>query len=263
MTNSRLFRVARVQADSPSHRARLGLACLSIVLSVSACAQTRQPPTSAASATGGTPPTPATGARVASTTVPVPGACSERRTGPSDAVGCYMAGAEQIGVAPETPLYWHLYAYPTRAAAETARRARGTVAEAHGRVWLFTIADQAWQPSGGERIAVVGPLPLTPGRVYAAHYIEGVVPPEARTPVHRHPGPEAWFVLEGAQCLETPDGVKVLRAGDSYVVREGPPMQLSGIAPGVRRSLALVLHDAAQPWTIPTSDWTPKQTCPR
>ncbi len=176
-----------------------------------------------------------------------------------------MVGAEPFGVAPETPLYWHIHAYPTRAAAEAARGggSRGTIAEAHGRVWLFTIADTAWHPTDGERIALVGPLPVNPGRVYAAHYFEGVVPAGARTPVHRHAGPEAWLVLEGAQCLETPNGFKVVRAGESFVVPEGPPMLLVGLAPSVRRTLGLVLHDASQPWTMPTSDWTPKEICPR
>lgn len=234
-----------------------------LALSAGACAQTRRPATSTVSAGSRSTAAPADGARAASTTVAVPGGCTTARVGSPDAIGCYVAGTEQIGAAPETPLFWHIDRYPTRAAAETARRSRGTVAEAHGRVWLFTIAERSWQAAGGERVAVVGPLPVTPGRVYAAHYIEGVVPPAARTPVHRHPGPEAWYVLEGAQCLETPDGIKVMRAGESFVVPEGAPMQLGGVEPSVRRSLALVLHDAAQPWTIPTSEWTPKQTCPR
>ncbi len=229
--------------------------CVLFALTVSACAST--PVTSG----GGV--TPASRGVVASTTVPVPGGCSVPRVGPADAVGCYLAGTEQIGSVVETPLYWYLDVYPTRTAAEAARRSRGTVAEAHGRVWLFTIADAAWQAVGGERVARVGPLPVTTGRRYAAHYLEGVVPAAARTPVHRHPGPEAWFVLEGTQCLETPDGFTVVRAGESFVVAEGKPMLLTGAAPSIRRSLALVLHDAAQPWTIPTTEWTPKETCPR
>ncbi|MEP7001982.1 MAG: hypothetical protein ABI969_15955, partial [bacterium] len=91
--------------------------------------------------------------------VPVPGACDVPRTGPADAIGCYLAGIEQLGAAPATPLFWHLDAYPTRAAAEAARREHGMVAEAHGRVWLFTIAEAQWRPAGGERVARVGPLP--------------------------------------------------------------------------------------------------------
>ena len=70
------------------------------------------------------------------------------------------------------------------------------------------------------------------------------------------------MVLEGAQCLETPEGFKVVRGGESFIVREGPPMLLVGLAPTMRRTLGLVLHDAAQPWTIPASEWTPNETCP-
>ena len=85
----------------------------------------------------------------------------------------------------------------------------------------------------------------------------------ARTPVHRHPGPEAWYVLEGAPCLETPEGAHVMRAGESFVVPEGPPMMLTGVGAAVRRTLGLVLHDAAKPWNVVAADWTPKGTCSR
>jgi len=234
---------------------------LAAALSVGACVQPQpgaSPERAPAAASG-----PAGGSHVASTTVPVPGGCDTPRTGPADAVGCYLAGTAQLGAAPATPLFWHLDTYPTRAAAEAARGARGTVVAAHGRTWLFTIAEAGWRPEGGHRVARVGPLPLTAGRIYAAHYLDGVVPPGARTPAHRHAGPEAWYILEGTNCLETPDGVKLASAGESLIVPEGPPMVLTGVGPAVRRTLTLVVHDAAQPWTIPVSDWTPKDRCPR
>jgi quercetin dioxygenase-like cupin family protein len=222
-----------------------------------ACGRPRSPGGSPA------PAVPGAGAHVASTTVPVPGGCDVPRTGPADAVGCYFAGREPLGAAPATPLFWHLDAYPTRAAATEARRGRGTVAEAHGRVWLFTIAEAAWRPEGGERVARVGPLPLTPGRVYTAYYIEGVVPPGARTPAHRHAGPEAWYILQGTNCLETPDGVRTAGPGETLIVPEGPPMVLTGVGTAMRRTLAVIVHDAAQHWTLPVSDWTPRGACPQ
>jgi quercetin dioxygenase-like cupin family protein len=114
-----------------------------------------------------------------------------------------------------------------------------------------------------ERVARVGPLPLTPGRAYVAYYIEGVVPPGARTPAHRHAGPEAWYVLQGTNCLETPDGVRTAGAGETLVVPEGSPMVLTCVGTTVRRSLAVVVHDAAQHWTILAPDWTPMGACPR
>ncbi len=174
-----------------------------------------------------------------------------------------MAGSEPFGIAPATPVYWHLDRFPARAAADAARGAHSTVVRAHGRDWLFTLADSAWHPNGGERVARIGPLPVVPGRRYSAHYLEGVVPAAGRTPVHQHAGPEAWLVLEGAQCLETPDGASVVRSGESLIVGEGVPMLLVGVAPGIRRTLGLVLHDESRPWTIPAPDWTPKERCPR
>lgn len=204
------------------------------------------------------------GAHVASTTIPVPGRCEEPRTGPPDAVGCHLMGDEPVGTAPATPLFWHIDAFPTRAAAEAARRGRGTVAEAHGRVWLVAVAGADWRPEGGSRVARVGPLPVTAGRAYTAHFFEGVAPAAARTPVHRHAGPEAWFVLEGTPCLQTPEGARVMRPGESFVVPEGPPMLLTGSGTAMRRTLGLVLHDAAKPWSIPAAeDWTPTGSCGR
>lgn len=105
--------------------------CLLIALSVGACAQTRQSAPTPGSSSGSAGPGSINGAPVASTTVPVPGGCTQRRAGPADAIGCYMVGAEPFGVAPETPLYWHIHAYPTRAAAEAARG--GGLARNHSR----------------------------------------------------------------------------------------------------------------------------------
>jgi quercetin dioxygenase-like cupin family protein len=236
---------------------------LAAALVVVACARSQSRASRGSQPAAAAAPGAAGGTHVASTTVPVPGGCDTPRTGPADAVGCYLAGTAQLGPAPATPLFWHLDTYPTRAAAEAARGPRGTVVAAHGRTWLFTIAEAEWRPEGGQRVARVGPLPLTPGRVYAAHYLDGVVPPAARTPAHRHAGPEAWYVLEGTNCLETPDGVQTATAGESLIVPEGPAMVLTGVGSAMRRTLALVVHDAAQPWTIPVSDWTAKGNCPR
>jgi quercetin dioxygenase-like cupin family protein len=167
-----------------------------------------------------------------------------------------------VGVVSTTPLYWHLDQYPTRAAAESVRGDRSVVAEAHGKVWLFTIAEAEWRPTGGERIARVGPLPLVAGRAYAAHYIEGVVPEGARTPAHTHAGPEAWYVLEGTNCLQTPTETRIARAGESLIIPEGPPMILTGVGATTRHSLAVVVHDASKPWTIRAENFTPAKSCP-
>ena len=97
--------------------------------------------------------------------------------------------------------------------AEAAKGARSTVVESLGTVWLFTIEGAGWRPSGGERIAEIGPLPVSAEVPYVSEYMEAIFTPGMTAPVHRHAGPEAWYTMAGETCLETPEGKLVGRAG--------------------------------------------------
>ncbi len=177
--------------------------------------------------------------------------------------GCYLAAESSLGVLPAGPLFWHLYNYPTREAAVQERR--GTVVESFDKVWLYTIAEEGWRPSAGERIAVIGPLAVAEGKPYTARYMEAVFPPgmQVTRAGHRHSGPEAWYVLTGAQCLETPDRLIIARAGEGAMVPAGPAMAISGVGPETRRAVLLVLHPSAEPWSTPAPDWKAEGRCPK
>jgi hypothetical protein len=195
----------------------------------------------------------------------VTGGCEVRAAERSAENGCYLLATESLQTLPAGPVFWHLYTYPTRAAAEAARKgSAGTVVESLGKAWLFAIAGSSWRPAAGERVAAIGPLPVMPAKTYTARYMEAVFPPRQAmvTSVHNHSGPEAWYVLTGAQCLRTPDGVQVIRAGEGGFVRGGPPMMLTSIGAEIRRAVVLVLHDSSQPWMTGTTDWTPTVQCP-
>jgi mannose-6-phosphate isomerase-like protein (cupin superfamily) len=193
-----------------------------------------------------------------------PGGCAEPPKRPSE-MGCYLSASLPIDTLPGGPLFWHLYTYPTAVAAEGAKaESLSTVAESLDKVWLFTIANAQWRPATGERVAVIGPLPVPRARQYIARYMEATFPPNQGmvTTVHRHSGPEAWFVLTGAQCLRTPEHTMVLRSGEGGFVPPGPPMVLTSIGSEIRRALILVLHDASEPWQTNTAEWTPARACP-
>jgi mannose-6-phosphate isomerase-like protein (cupin superfamily) len=192
-----------------------------------------------------------------------PGACTMPVSQRTSEVGCYLTATEVLGALPQGAQFWHLYNYPTRAAAEAVKGPHGTVVQSFGKVWLYTIADANWRPAGGDRIAVIGPLQLAAGIRYTARYMEAVFTAGMDTPVHLHSGAEAWYLLAGAQCLETPDGITVLRAGEGGLVPQGPPMRLSSVGAEMRRSVLLVLHDTSQPWITYESDWKPKGLCPK
>ena len=167
-----------------------------------------------------------------------------------------------LGILPEVPLYWHLDTYPNRAGAMAAADARSAVADSFGKVWLFTIAEADWRPSGGTRVAMIGPLTLTKGGHFTASYLDATTSPGFQTDVHQHGGPEALYTISGEVCLETPQGKMVGRAGgDPLLIAGNQPMRLTSIGVETRRSIVLVLHDSSQPWKVPASGWTPKGLC--
>jgi hypothetical protein len=178
-------------------------------------------------------------------------------------LGCYITAREELGRLPrDSALYWHIDRFASRAIAEQARGPRGTVVNSLGQIWLFTVADSVWHPTQGDRVARIGPLPLVVADSFAAVYMEGVFEPGMHSVVHRHPGAEAWYTLVGEQCLETPQGKLVQRAGGPGVlVPGGLPMMLTGTGTQVRQSLVLILQDATLPRSMLATDWTPAGLC--
>jgi len=174
--------------------------------------------------------------------------------------GCWLLASEPLGVIAEGSVYWHLDAFESRAAAEAAKAARGTVVAALGKTWLFTVADVAWRPSGGARVAAIGPLVVKAGERYTALYAEGISNVGDVTPVHHHPGPEAWYTMAGEMCVETPAGKMIGRAGDTNIIPADTPVTILATGTETRRSVWLVLHPSARPWTAPV-DWTPRGVC--
>ena len=177
-------------------------------------------------------------------------------------VGCWIVGHDAIGTLAESEVFWHLDAYPSRAAAEAAKGPRGSVVESLGKIWLLSIEPRGWRAAGGERIAEIGPLPVSAGEAYSAQYMEAIFTPGMTAPVHTHGGPEAWYTMAGETCLETPDGAQTGRAGGQYViVPGGPPMHLTATGSVQRRALVLILHETSKPATTLVKDWTPKGLC--
>ena len=186
----------------------------------------------------------------------------------SNEFGCLLLAKLQLSRFPEGALFWHLSKFPTKAAAEAAKDSTGMVVEADGQVWLFSFGLNGAKPKKGEFVATVGPLQLTSDKLPAAKSFEivayrAVMPAGTYTRVHTHPGPEAWYILGGEQCLETPAGIMKGRKGESMFAPPATPMRLSNNGSSTRSALFIVIHDAAQPWSIPTNEWKPTGACER
>jgi quercetin dioxygenase-like cupin family protein len=166
---------------------------------------------------------------------------------PRPAFGCFNV-AHVVGLQfGELPAEWRLYRFSSRPAAEAARSAHGAVVEEAGAVWLSELVPSgsaAATQSEGVLVAAVGPLILPSAKSFTATLMYAVMSPGQRSRVHNHPGPEAFYVVAGAQCVETPNGIVRASAGGSFSEPAGLPMELIATGSEVRKGFALVLHDS-------------------
>lgn len=198
-------------------------------------------------------------AAVSETNVPpVPGLCMAPVPVDHDMPGCYQTGTIELDGAPPN-IFWQIYEFSTLEAAqsEAARHRWASVAEAHSKVWLYVIGDQFENVRGGVKRAGIGPLAVPPG-TSTAHFSEAIFPPGMRTRVHSHPGPEAFYVVAGEQCMETPSDKRMIPAGGTYVVESGPHIQA---APKGRRNLVLILAPKGLSAVVPGGEWKPTSFC--
>ncbi len=191
----------------------------------------------------------------------VPGGCETPRSSAPGKTGCYFSGQIAVGTLPQA--FWHIDAFPTIEAARAAATPLSYAAVIFGKAYLQTVnADRTWRPSGGTRVSIVGPLPVADAAAaQTARFMEADTTPEMVARNHEHSGPEAWYLLEGGQCVETPAGVSRTAQGQGSWVAAGPPMQLSNGGAATRKALVLVLHPAGKPWMTMMMGWQPKGLC--
>jgi quercetin dioxygenase-like cupin family protein len=190
------------------------------------------------------------------------GVCVDLQPGEKiEGFGCWNVASREVKEFPTGPLFWHLSKFPTRETAEVSKGKAGLVVEAEGQVWLLSFGLKDAKPKQGAHVASIGPLKMIPAKSYGIVASLAILPPGAKSVVHIHPGPEAWYMLSGEQCLETPEGTSKARKGESLTAPPNTPMRLTITGSTIRRSLVVVIHDSSQPRSIPTSDWKPAGTC--
>jgi quercetin dioxygenase-like cupin family protein len=192
---------------------------------------------------------------------PIPGQCAEPARENAGKPGCYLAAELRLENPPEA-IHWHLFEFPDEAsaAAASAEYQWSAVTFAHGRIWLHVLSEDAdLTAPGSEAVATVGPMELDRSGPVLVRFLESIFPPGMITRPHSHRGPEAFYVLEGVQCMETADGTRQIRAGETWHMPEGLK-HIQG-APIGRKNMALVFGREDELWMDIESDWTPSGSC--
>jgi len=153
---------------------------------------------------------------------------------------------------PAGPLFWRVENFPTLAQAQTAAGETSLAAEASGKVWLFTLGPKGGTAAGGTLVAEVGPVPPISAPEYLLRINHAGGPPGAKTPVHTHPGSEAFYVLAGRLGQRTPHGVSYAEASQSMNGHGADmPMEVFSAGTGDLDQLVMFVVDATRPFSSP------------
>jgi hypothetical protein len=153
---------------------------------------------------------------------------------------------------PEGPLFWRIENFPALAQAQAAAGPTALVAEAAGKVWLFTLGPKDGATAGASKVAEIGPVPQIAASEYLLRINRAGGPPGAKTPVHTHPGSEAFYVLTGKLGQKTPHGVGYAEAGTTMNGHGADmPMEVFSAGASDLDQLVMFVVDANRPFSSP------------
>jgi quercetin dioxygenase-like cupin family protein len=159
---------------------------------------------------------------------------------------------KKLSQLPTGPLFWRIETYPTLADAQAANSPTALAAEVSGKAWLFTLSDKGGATKGGTWVAEVGPVPPFKAPEYLLRINHASGPPSAKTPIHTHPGSEAFYVLAGRLGQKTPHGVSYAEAGQTMNGHGGDmPMEVFSAGTTNLDQLVMFVVDATKPFNSP------------
>jgi quercetin dioxygenase-like cupin family protein len=152
---------------------------------------------------------------------------------------------------PAGPLYWRVERFSSLEAAKASEGPWSLAAIAWGEVWLVTLGNQGDITQGARKIAEVGPIPPSPSaNRFLLRVNRAGGPPGSKTPVHTHPGSEAFLVLKGQLTQRTPHGLSRVDAGNVMNGHEpGMVMQLESTGSEQLEQLVMFVVDAEKPFS--------------
>ncbi len=161
---------------------------------------------------------------------------------------------KKVAELPAGPLFWRIENFAALAEAQAAAGTYALVAESAGKVWLFTLGPAGGSSTGAVKVAEVGPIPRITAPQYLLRINQASGPPGSVTPVHTHPGSEAFFVLSGEQSIRGPHGIMRVQSGQPEAGHGADmPMQVSSSGSTDLHALVMFVVDATKPFSSPAT----------
>lgn len=156
---------------------------------------------------------------------------------------------------PDGPLFWKIENFASMSDAQSAAGPLSLAVESAGKAWLFTLgsAGQA-SPPQATKVAEVGPIPRVAATDYLLRINDASGPPGSVTPIHNHPGSEAFYVLTGQQSIRGAHGTLQVNPGQAEAGHGADQsMQVSSSGSTDLHALVMFVVDANRPFSSPAT----------
>ena len=153
---------------------------------------------------------------------------------------------------PAGTLHWRIETFGELAAAQRAAGPYSLVAESSGKAWLFTLGAPGAATPGATKLGEVGPIPRIEASEYLLRINEATGAPGSTTPIHSHPGSEAFYVLSGEQSIRGPERTLKVQVGHAEAGNGADvPMQVTSTGSSDLHALVMFVVDATRPFSSP------------
>jgi quercetin dioxygenase-like cupin family protein len=159
---------------------------------------------------------------------------------------------KKLKALPAGPLFWRVENFPALGQAQAAAGPTSLAVDVHGKTWLFTLGAKGGATRGGSKVTEIGPVPplTAPEYLLRINYTGG--PAGVKTPIHTHPGSEAFYILTGRLGQTTPHGTMHAEEGSTMNGHGADtPMQVFSAGPGELNALVMFVVDASRPFSSP------------
>jgi mannose-6-phosphate isomerase-like protein (cupin superfamily) len=180
--------------------------------------------------------------------------CLPNLAGAHEALRIRPLAEKMVAELPAGPLIWTIETFDTVASAKAAEGPWSLVVESEGKVWLFSLGKPSSPTSSGTKVAEVGPIPRIDAKRYLLRINDASGPPGSVTPIHTHPGSEAFFVLSGEQSIRGASKTMKVSAGHSEPGQgAGNAMEVSSSGTVDLHALVMFVLDGDKPFSSPAT----------
>ena len=162
-------------------------------------------------------------------------------------IGCSIVERKQLPATLKEPAFWHIDQFDSADRAQAGVGPSSIAFEADGAWWLMTVGPESNDHHGGKHVAEVNLSPLPRAGAYSMLVISAYIPAGMTSRVHFHSGVEAFYTVDGEQCLETKEKAFPMKKGDTLAVPTGITMRLVATGTKPRRAFAVIVFDSSKP----------------